>query len=187
MSCPRASLLFGTCARKLEPHPGARSLAPQVQYGGPVTDPSSPRVRRASMPDLPRVAELFDAYRQFYGQPADPDGARRFLRERLQAGDSVVLVAEKEKRLVGFAQLYPAFSSQSMKRLWILNDLFVTPAHRRAGVARALLSAAEDLARATTAKGLVLATPKTNAAARALYEARGWKPDELFDHYHRTF
>jgi GNAT superfamily N-acetyltransferase len=139
------------------------------------------------MPDLPRVADLFDAYRQFYGQPADPDGARQFLRERLQASDSVVLVAEREKRLVGFAQLYPAFSSASMKRLWILNDLFVIPAHRRAGIGRALLSSAEDLARATSAKGLVLATQKTNGPAKALYEARGWKPDDVFDHYHRYF
>src|SRR6185437_10339903 len=121
---------------------------------GPVTDPGSPRIRRASMPDLPRVAELFDAYRQFYGQPADPDGARQFLRERLQAADSVILVAEKEKRLAGFVQLYPSFSSVSMKRLWILNDLFVAPAHRRGAVARALMAAAEDFARATVTKGL---------------------------------
>ena len=63
----------------------------------------------------------------------------------------------------------------------------VTPAHRRAGVARALLSSAEDSARATTAQGLMLATQKTNAPAKALYEACGWKADELFDHYHRYF
>ncbi len=137
------------------------------------------------MPDLPRIAELFDAYRQFYGQPPDPDGARRFLRERLQAGDSVVLLAERDKRLAGFAQLYPSFSSTAMKRVWILNDLFVAPAQRRSGVGRALMAAAEDFARATEAKGLVLATQKTNAPAKALYAARGWKPDDAFDHYRR--
>ena len=139
------------------------------------------------MPDLPRVAALFDGYRQFYGQPADPDGARQFLRERLQAGDSVILVAEKEKRLAGFVQLYPSFSSVSMKRLWILNDLFVLPTHRRSGVARALMSAAEDLARATGGKGLALATQKTNGPAKTLYEARGWSRDDTFDHYRRDF
>lgn len=145
------------------------------------------KIRRASMPDLPRVAELFDAYRQFYGQAPDPDGARAFLRERLQSGDSVVLIAERDRRFVGFAQLYPSFSSVSMKRLWILNDLFVAPAHRRSGAGRALLAAADDLARATSAKGLVLATQKTNAAAQALYRAHGWKVDELFDHFQRHF
>ncbi len=152
-----------------------------------VNDPGAPKIRRGTMLDLPRIAELFDAYRQFYGQARDPDGARAFLRERLQAGDSVVLIAERDRRFLGFAQLYPSFSSTSMKRLWILNDLFVAPAHRRGGVGRALLAAAEDFARATVAKGLVLATQKTNATAKALYEASGWKQDEVFDHYHRTF
>ena len=152
-----------------------------------VNDPGAPKIRRGTVLDLPRVAELFDAYRQFYGQPPDPDGARAFLRERLQAGDSVVLIAERDRRFLGFAQLYPSFSSQSMKRLWILNDLFVAPAHRRGGVGRALLAAADDFARATVAKGLLLATQKTNATAKALYEACGWKRDDDFDHYLRYF
>ena len=150
-----------------------------------VNDPGAPKIRRGTMPDLPRIAELFDAYRQFYGQPPDPDGARAFLRERLQAGDSVLLIAERERRFLGFVQLYPSFSSTSMKRLWILNDLFVAPGHRRGGVGRALLAAADDFARATVANGLVLATQKTNATAKAVYAACGWKLDEVFDHYHR--
>jgi len=150
-----------------------------------VNDPGAPKIRRGTMPDLPRIAELFDAYRQFYGQPPDPDGARAFLRERLQAGDSVLLIAERERRFLGFVQLYPSFSSTSMKRLWILNDLFVAPGHRRGGVGRALPAAAADFARATVAKGLVLATQKTNATAKAVYAACGWKLDEVFDHYHR--
>lgn len=84
-------------------------------------------------------------------------------------------------------QLYPSFSSTSMKRVWILNDLFVAPDHRRTSVGRTLMAAAEDLARATGAKGLVLSTQKTNATAKTLYAARGWKLDEVFDHYHRDF
>ena len=152
-----------------------------------VNDPGTPKIRRGTVLDLPRVVELFDAYRQFYGLAPDPDGERAFLRERLQAGDSVVLIAERDRRFLGFAQLYPSFSSTSMKRLWILNDLFVAPAHRRGGVGRALLAAAEDYARATVSTGLVLATQRTNATAKALYEANGWKQDEGFDHYHRTF
>jgi ribosomal protein S18 acetylase RimI-like enzyme len=154
---------------------------------GGVNDPGAPKIRRAAMPDLPRIAELFDAYRQFYREAPDPDGARSFLRERLQAGDSVVLIAERDRRFLGFVQLYPSFSSTSMKRLWTLNDLFVAPAHRRAGVGRALLAAAEDFARAMAGKGLVLATQKTNTIAKALYESCGWKLDDVFDHYDRYF
>jgi GNAT superfamily N-acetyltransferase len=40
-------------------------------------------------------------------------------------------------RLV-FVQLYPSFSSVAARRIWILNDLLVTPPARRRGVGRAL-------------------------------------------------
>src|SRR5690349_9719220 len=132
-------------------------------------------VRLASLDDLVAVADLFDGYRRFYEQPSDLDGARRFLRARMEARESVIFVAEQEGRLVGFTQLYPSFSSASMRRLWILNDLFVAPEQRRSGVGGALMAAAEAFARSDGAKGLALATQKTNARAKALYESRGWQ------------
>lgn len=143
--------------------------------------------RRATLADLEPLAQLFDGYRRFYEQPSDIEGARRFLTARLEAGESVVFVAERGGRLVGFTQLYPSFSSGTMNRLWILNDLFVAPEARRGGVGGALLTAAEQFARDGGSKGLVLATQKTNAAAKALYERCGWKSDALFDHYLRFF
>ena len=144
-------------------------------------------IRKAKLDDVEAVAALFDGYRQFYEQPADLEGARRFIHARLQAADSVLLVAEPHRQLVGFTQLYPSFSSTSMKRVWILNDLFVAPEHRRGGIGQALMSAAEDFARESGSKGLVLATKKTNAPAKALYEAREWELDGVFDHYYRFF
>ncbi len=144
-------------------------------------------IRKASLDDLEAVVVLFDGYRRFYEQPADLEGARRFIRARLQAGDSVLLVAERDRQLVGFTQLYPSFSSASMKRVWILNDLFVAPEHRRSGLGQALMKAAEDFAGESDCKGLVLATKNTNAPAKALYEAREWTLDVVFDHYYRFF
>src|SRR5688572_13958539 len=119
-------------------------------------------IRRASADDVEPVAALFDDYRRFYEQPADLEGARRFLQARLSSGDSVILVAEQHKKLLGFTQLYPSFSSASMRRVWILNDLFVDPRHRRVGLGNALMTAAENFARDDNSKGLVLATQKTN-------------------------
>ena len=144
-------------------------------------------LRRATIADIEPLVLLFDGYRRFYENPTDIEGARRFLTARLEAGESVVFVADRDGRLVGFTQLYPSFSSGTMNRLWILNDLFVAPEHRRGGVGAALLQAAEHFAREGKSKGLVLATQKTNAAAKALYERCGWKPDALFDHYLRFF
>ena len=80
-----------------------------------------------------------------------------------------------------------SFSSVSMKRLWLLNDLFVAPAGRRAGAGRALLDRAERWARETGAKGLTLSTELTNATAQRLYESAGWTQDDEFVHYHRFF
>ncbi len=141
-------------------------------------------VRQATIHDLDLVAPLFDGYRQFYGEPADLELARRFLRERLQHQDSIVLLAiDEEGRGIGFTQLYPLFSSVRAARTYLLNDLFVLPDARRAGVAVALMREATDLARAMGALGMSLSTAHTNTPAQRLYESLGWKRDEHFREY----
>ena len=140
-------------------------------------------VRRAGVGDLDDVAPLFDGYRQFYGQPSDLAAARAFLAERLRRHESVIFVAIADDVTLGFTQLYPSFSSVSVRRLWILNDLFVSPAARRGGVGRRLLERARDWAVETDAKGLTLTTAVTNSAARSLYESCGWRRDDEFAHY----
>ncbi len=145
------------------------------------------RTVRAGLDDLEALVPLFDGYRQFYRQPSDPESAQAFLAERIKRGESVIFVAIVDGAAAGFTQLYPLFSSVSMKRLWLLNDLFVAPAGRRAGVGRALLDRADRWARETGAKGLTLSTELTNAAAQRLYESAGWTKDDQFVHYHRFF
>ena len=140
-------------------------------------------LRRATVADLDAVAPLFDAYRQFYGQRPDPAAARAFLGERLARDESVIFLAVAEDgEALGFTQLYPSFSSVSVRRLWVLNDLFVRPGGRRGGVGRRLLERAREFAIETGAKGLTLSTAVDNAAAQALYESCGWREDE-FKHY----
>lgn len=134
-------------------------------------------IHRAGPADLDALAVLFDAYRQFYGQPGDIACARQWLRERLRFGESVVLVAQRGGTLAGFTQLYPMYSSVRTARTWILNDLYVDPAARRNGVARALLDAAAHFARDDGAAAISLETMQDNAAARALYRAAGWQED----------
>ena len=133
--------------------------------------------------DVSRLAPLFDAYRQFYRQPPDPARAERFLRERLEAGESVIFLALEGDAPAGFVQLYPSFWSVAACRSWILNDLFVAPAFRGRGVGRALLDRARTHAEETGAGGMSLATQRTNATAQRLYEAMGWLRDEEFFHY----
>jgi len=140
-------------------------------------------VRRAGVGDLGDLAPLFDGYRQFYGQRSDLAAARAFLAERLRRDEAVIFVAIADDAMLGFTQLYPSFSSVSVKRLWILNDLFVSPAARRGGVGRRLLERAREWAVETDAKGLTLTTALSNSAARSLYESCGWRRDDEFAHY----
>jgi GNAT superfamily N-acetyltransferase len=137
-------------------------------------------IRQATVADLDLIVPLFDAYRQFYRQPSDPTRARRFLLERFEHNQSVIFLAFDGAAATGFTQLYPSFSSGAMARIFILNDLFVTPGARGRGVGSALLKAAADFGRRIGALRLVLSTELTNTTAQSLYEKSGWKRDTTF-------
>lgn len=141
------------------------------------------RIVRAAAKDAERVAPLFDSYRQFYKHKSDLKGARAFLSERLKGDESVIFLALAGEKAVGFVQLYPCFSSTAMKRMWILNDLFVTPEARRGGAAKALMERARQWAVETKADGLWLETAVDNHPAQRLYESLGWKRDNDYYRY----
>lgn len=142
-------------------------------------------IREAAITDLDQVARLFDEYRQFYKKESDLTGASKFIEERILKGESRIYVAvnEDEKRFYGFTQLYPSFTSLSMKRIWILNDLFVRPDFRKQGVAKALIERTATLARSMDAKYVALSTAIDNKNAQKLYESLGFIRDEEFYHY----
>ncbi|HEX9496026.1 MAG TPA: GNAT family N-acetyltransferase [Candidatus Limnocylindria bacterium] len=145
------------------------------------------RTVRAELDDLDALVPLFDGYRRFYEQPSDVAGARAFLSERIKRNESVIFLAVADGTIVGFTQLYPLFSSVSMERLWLLNDLFVAADARRTGAGRALLERAERHAREMGAQGLTLTTGNANLTAQRLYESCGWTRDTEFTHYQRFF
>lgn len=131
-------------------------------------------IRAATAEDLETLVPLFDGYRQFYGFASDPAGARAFLADRLNRQESVIFLAMDQGQAVGFTQLYPSFSSGRMARIYILNDLFVTPGARGSGAGRRLIAAAQDFGRANGAARLTLSTAVDNTTAQSLYEACGW-------------
>ncbi|MBD8525531.1 GNAT family N-acetyltransferase [Pseudoxanthomonas sp. CAU 1598] len=143
------------------------------------------RVRKATLDDLSVLVQLFDAYRVFYEQASDPARAKEFLQQRLHGQDSVILLAEDASgQAAGFVQMFPSFSSVSAARIWILNDLFVSPTHRKRGVGRALLGAAEQFGLDDGAHCLKLETHRTNTVAQALYVEQGWEEDREFCTYY---
>ena len=137
-------------------------------------------IRQASRNHLGQLVPLFDAYRQFYQQDSDETTAQRFLTERLEQRDSVIFLACRGQEPVGFTQLYPSFSSVAMRRLWVLNDLFVKPDFRRQRIGERLIEQAIHFARSTGACRLVLATGVENLAAQRLYAKLGWVEEDAF-------
>jgi GNAT superfamily N-acetyltransferase len=145
------------------------------------------QIRQATVHDLDVLVPLFDGYRQFYKQPSDPARARHFLTERFAHHESLILLACDDRGAgLGFTQLYPMFSSVRAVRSYLLNDLFVVAEARRHGVAKALLMAAADQARALGAASMSLATALDNTAAQALYESLGWQREQGFCEYGLT-
>jgi len=138
--------------------------------------------------DADSIAPLFDAYRQFYGAAPDLRGARAFIAARLERDESVVLLARALPRAsepssaVGFAQLYPSYSSVSLGPIIVLNDLFVLPSWRRSSVARSLVAETVRHGERVGAIRIHLSTQLTNAPARRLYQSLDFVADQEFVH-----
>jgi len=173
-TCPNCS---GELVRRPRPGP-----LPTVPGSPPVASRDTPSIRRAGPDDVQDIAPLFDAYRQFYEQSPNLGSAARFLHDRLERDESVVFVAEQAGKAVGFVQLYPLFSSVSLGRIYLLNDLFVAPEARGVGVGAALLETSRCFGEAERAHYLELSTAVDNPAQR-LYEACGWQRDREFLFY----
>ena len=141
-------------------------------------------IRQAVLSDIDALAFLFDNYRQFYGRSSDVGAAREFLTARFNHGESVVFIAHEDNTPVGFVQLYPSFSSVSLARTFVLNDLFVREPWRRSGIASQLMAAAVEFAKSSDAVRLSLSAAITNGTAQAVYQSSGWKRDEQFYVYH---
>ncbi|KQY83033.1 acetyltransferase [Paenibacillus sp. Root52] len=158
------------------------------------------QIRIAELADVEHVSELFNQYRMFYNEPSDLEGAGQYIRNRMQHNESIILVAERntgsevlesmngkehriDQALTGFVQLYPTFSSLSMRSNWILNDLYVHPEYRQQGIARKLLQASRALAKERGVVALSLSTGVSNKQAQALYESEGYVLDTYFLYY----
>ncbi|EMK3400971.1 GNAT family N-acetyltransferase [Vibrio diabolicus] len=142
------------------------------------------KIEKVNKSYLEAVAQLFDSYRQFYGQEPNLSGARAFIDDRLNYSDSVIFLAlDHQDQPLGFAQLYPSYSSVAMKRMWYLNDLFVVESARQQGVGKALLQRVKTYARESDALTVKLATAVDNESAKKLYISEGYSKITAFEHF----
>jgi len=141
-------------------------------------------IKTAQESDLPKIAYLFNDYRIFYKQVSDYDKAYQFLRERFEQSESVVFyVHDENNNCLGFTQLFPGFSSVSVQRTWILNDLYVSKQYRGQGIGTLLLNRAKTYAIETHTKGIALETSLDNVNAQKLYESLGYIKDTELSYF----
>ena len=151
-----------------------------------IATPHMVKIVTATLDTLEDLIPLFDAYRVFYGQESDPQAARAFLLERFLLRESVVFLAYSGEVAVGFTQLFPLFSSTALKRVWLLNDLYVAPELRGQRVGELLIERALEHARLSGAARVELATAHTNLSGQKLYERMEFeRRDTLFRTYVR--
>ncbi|MEE9101630.1 GNAT family N-acetyltransferase [Pseudomonas sp. QE6] len=144
------------------------------------------RIVQATLDHLDLLAPLFVKYREFYGKLPYPESSRKFLEKRLRRKESVIYLAlpdDDDGKLLGFCQLYPSYSSLSLKRVWILNDIYVAEEARRQLVADHLLQTARQMARETQAVRMRVSTSVNNEVAQKVYESIGFHEDTEFKNY----
>jgi ribosomal protein S18 acetylase RimI-like enzyme len=135
-------------------------------------------------PAEPRDAEAVLALMEGLTRPAvadDPGPQREVFLAHLLHEDARVFVAEADGEVAGAASFWiqPRLN-WTTPQAWI-PDLFVDPAFRRRGAARALLDACVEEARRRKCHRLVLESGHHRAEAHQLYESYG------FEHYARAY
>lgn len=142
-------------------------------------------VIRAELADVLEAAQLFAMYREFYGEPYDPSASGAFLASRIVRDESIVLLGLDGDEVVGFAQIYPSFSSTRLAKIWVLNDLYVVEHARGTGAVDELLDTIASMATSAGAHAIELSTAHTNTRAQAVYERHGYQLDEVFRSYEK--
>jgi GNAT superfamily N-acetyltransferase len=134
-------------------------------------------VRAASVEDAATLLRLFVALAEYEHLQEELEADEAQLREALfgEQPAAAAVIAERAGEPVGYALFFATFSSFRASRGVWLEDLFVLPAHRGAGVGRALLAAVA--ARVPGARGrLEWCALNWNELALGFYRGIGARP-----------
>jgi ribosomal protein S18 acetylase RimI-like enzyme len=147
-------------------------------------------IRRATERDLPAAAALA---RHLVLQHHEKDPSRFFLPENVEEGyawwfrrelarqAAVLLVAERDRELVGYA--YGTLEERNFNLLidrhGAIHDILVATEARRLGTGKALLSGVIEALEALGAPRILLYTMVDNLAAQALFRSFGFRPTML--------
>lgn len=144
-------------------------------------------VRAAKPADLPAIGRLgamlvrehyeFDRKRFIAPFPNTEQGYASFLGSQLSKENVVVLVAEQDGKVLGYA--YSTLEGYDYMALrgpaGVLQDIVVDPEHRGQGIGRLILDAAIAALTSRKAPRVVLSTAEQNETAQRLFAKAGFR------------
>lgn len=139
-------------------------------------------IKQATIHDVQDVVSIVKLYRSFYGVSNQSESdIEEFISQRIRNNESKIFLAYDHDKVIGFIQLYPTFSTVSLKPQWLLNDLFVKKEARSKGVATLLMKTVKEYFK-DSSKGFILVTEKSNSTAKKFYDKCDFETDE-YDFY----
>jgi GNAT superfamily N-acetyltransferase len=135
--------------------------------------------------DLPELLPLMRGYCDFYGAAPSDDALLALSRALLsdpQDSGLQLLARDDDGAAVGFATIFWTFSTLDAQRIGVMNDLFVAPEGRGAGIGEALIGECVERCRAAGAGRLTWQTALDNHRAQAVYERVGARRSQWLDY-----
>lgn len=139
-------------------------------------------IRRLGSGDIAAMRDLNALYADAFDDPATyrsdhPDDA--WLARQLAKDAVILLVAEKEGRIVGGLTAYDLPKLEAARSEIYLYDLAVDAVHRRRGIATALIAELQHIAAETGAWAVFVQADYIDPPAIALYTKLGIREDVL--------
>ena len=142
------------------------------------------KIKEVSISKINDVVDLFDKYMIFYEQESNPNRYKIYLENRINNKEAIIYVAyDSDTKPIGFVLNYHSFSSVSLGKIIVLNDLFVLEDYRKYGVGNKLIDCSINFAKETGAVRVDLGTAKDNFEAQSLYEKIGFIKDTEYFSY----
>jgi ribosomal protein S18 acetylase RimI-like enzyme len=148
---------------------------------------AAPSIRPATLKDVGAIGRLgallvrehhdFDPQRFIAATSQTEKGYGSFLGTQLKEPNIVVLVAERDGRVIGYT--YSGVEGIDYMSLrgpaGVMYDIVVDPDHRQQGVGRQLVDATLEALKSKGAPRVVLSTAERNAAAQRLFDRAGFR------------
>jgi ribosomal protein S18 acetylase RimI-like enzyme len=144
-------------------------------------------IRPATRADVPAIGRLgallvrthheFDRERFIAATPQTEQGYASFLGSQLEERDAIILVAEEQGEMIGYAYAtVEGYDYMSLRGpAGVLQDIVVDPTHRGRGIGRTLLDAMLVALTEHGAPRVVLSTAEQNLSAQRLFVRAGFR------------